>query len=34
MPKDMPQDMLETLTRLITGQLHLEGPLLPILQAI
>ena len=34
MPKDMPQDMLETLTRLITGQLHLEGPLLPILQTI
>ncbi|MGD9864114.1 MAG: formate dehydrogenase subunit gamma [Pseudodonghicola sp.] len=34
MPRDFPQPEAEDLTSLIAGQLHLEGPLLPILHAI
>lgn len=34
MPRDFPQPEAEDLASLIAGQLHLEGPLLPILHAI
>lgn len=34
MPRDIPQPEVEDISALITGLLHLEGPLLPILHAI